>query len=110
MMKRREFVKAGLVASAAGPAALMQRAPDDRHYFELRVYETRSDIAPARIRTFFQEQLLPGLQRAGAATVGVFSANIGMIGQSLILLVDWKTAADALDAAARLESDATFAT
>jgi NIPSNAP protein len=109
-MKRREFVKAGLVAGAVGPGALVGHSQADRHHYELRIYEMRSDIAPARIRTFFKDQMLPALQRAGAIAAGFFSADIGMIGQSLVVLVDWRSAADALAASDRLDADASFVT
>ncbi len=114
-MQRRDFVKAGLAAGAMGPAATAAqvtraaRADDDRHYYELRVYETRSDLDPGRLRTFVKDHMLAALRRAGAATAGVFSSNIGMLGQSLVLLVDWSTAADAVGSAQRLAGDAAYA-
>ena len=111
-MDRREFVRAGLAAGALGPSAFVDRADrgadDDRHFYELRVYEMRSDIAPGRTRDFFRDQLLPALQRAGAGPVGVFTPEAGLLGQSLVLLIDYKTAADALAVPQRLEADQGF--
>ena len=105
-MDRRLFVKAGLAAGALGPTELA--AADDRHYYELRVYEMRSDMAPNRIRDYFKDQWIPALQRAGAGPVGVFSPEAGFLGGSLIVLVDYKSAADALAVPQRLEGDAAF--
>jgi hypothetical protein len=114
-MDRRHFVKAGLAAGAAGaagalaPARLAAASADDRHWYELRTYETRSDLAPNRLRTFLQGHMIPALRRAGAGPVGAFTPEAGMLGQSLTLLFHYKSAADALEAPRRLEADAAYA-
>lgn len=114
-MQRRDFVKAGIAAGTLAPSVLAGSAPhdrlsdDDRHWYELRVYETRSDEDPGRLRTFLKDQMLPALRRAGAATTGAFSSDIGMLGQSLVLLVDWPTGAAALASGSRLSDDASYA-
>jgi hypothetical protein len=111
-MDRRHFVRAGLAAGALGPADLAAAATatpaDDRHYYELRVYEMRSDMASNRIRDYFKDGMIPALQRAGAGPVGVFSPEAGFLGGSMIVLVEYKSAADALAVPQRLEADAAF--
>ena len=108
-MDRRDFVKAGLVTGALGslPAAA-QAADDDRHYYELRLYQTRSDMEHGRLRTFFKDQLIPALQRAGVVTVGAFTPEIGLPGQEFVLLLDHRTAADAVTLPQKLEQDDVY--
>lgn len=109
-MERRDFLKAGLAAGALhalpGDASA---APEARRWYELRIYETRSDIAPPRLRTFFKDQLLPALQRAGTGPVGVFSAESGFPGQSVLVLIEHASAADALTLEQRLLADGAYA-
>lgn len=112
-MNRRHFVKAGVAAGALGPSALAApraaaAAAGERRHHELRIYEMRSDIAPNRIRAFFGEHLLPALRRAGAGPVGAFTPEAGLLGGSLLLLIDYPSAAEALAAPQRLEGDAAY--
>jgi NIPSNAP len=108
-MDRRNFVRAGIAAGTLGPSALAaQRVAEDRHYYELRVYEMRSDLAPNRIRTFFKDHLIPALQRAGAGPVGAFSPEVGMLGGTLVLLIDYPAADSAIAAPQRLQADAAY--
>ena len=106
IMDRRDFVKAGLVAGALGslPAAA-HAAEDDRHYYELRIYQTRSDMEHGRLRTFLKDQLVPAVQRAGVVTVGAFTPEVGPPGQDFVLLLDHRTAADAIALPQKLEQD-----
>ena len=109
-MDRRDFVKAGLVTGALGsfPGAA-RAAADDRHYYEIRLYQTRSDMEHGRLRTFFRDQLLPALQRVGVVTVGAFTPDVGLPGQEFVLLLDHATAADAVTLPQKLEQDETYA-
>lgn len=107
-MDRRDFVKAGIAASALGPTSVTAHADDDRHYYELRLYETRSDMAPARLSSFFEKALIPALTQAGVAAVGAFWPDVGAINQQMVLLLDHRTASDALDLPARLNRDAAY--
>lgn len=119
-MDRRHFIHAGIAAGALGPSALAASTAGDartapgadaqeRRCYELRFYETRSDMSPNRIRTFFGERMLPALQRAGVGAVGVFSAMTGMPGQTQIVLLEHASAADAFALDQRLEADKEYA-
>jgi hypothetical protein len=111
-MERRDFVKTGLAAGtlALSPhaAAEAEAQTDDRHFYELRVYETRSDMSPARLRAFYKDHFIPALQRAGAGLVGVFAPEIGLNGQTLIVLVDYAKYADVLSVRDRLDTDRAY--
>lgn len=108
-MHRRDFVKAGLAAGALGSLPLpATAAEEDRHWYELRFYQSRSDIAPGRLRAFFQDQLVPALHRAGVVTVGAFTPEVGLPAEEFILLLDHRTAADALALSQKLEQDDAY--
>lgn len=109
-MQRRDFVKSGIAATALGtlPAHAVPVADTDRHYYELRTYQTRSDGAEDRLTKFLGDALVPALARAGVAAVGAFWTDIGAPNQELRLLLDHRSAADALDLARRLESDTVY--
>lgn len=107
-MDRRDFVKA-TAASALAPSGLAAAAAaDDRRHYELRVYETRSDLAPNRIRAFFTNAMIPALRRAGAGAFGAFTPEFGMLGQTVTILVEYKSAADALAVPQRLATDPEY--
>lgn len=113
MMERREFMKAGLAAGALAAFPTTARAsggaPDDRRYYEMRVYEMRSDIGPNRLRNFFRDALVPALRRLGAGPVGGFLPEAGMLGQSVTLVFEHASAADALTLDRRLAADSAYA-
>jgi hypothetical protein len=108
-MDRRRFITTGVAAGALGPSALAAQG-DERHYYELRVYEVRSDIGPNRLRNFLRDHTLPALQRAGAGPVGAFTPEAGFLGQSIHLLIDYRSAADVFAVPQRLSVDPGYAT
>ena len=110
-MDRRDFVKAGAAGALApsGLRAAAVTAAEDRRHYELRVYETRSDLAPNRIRVFFTSAMIPALRRAGAGAFGAFTPEVGMLGQSITVLLEYKSAADALAVPQRLAADPAYA-
>ena len=109
-MHRRTFVSASVAAGALPSALVANAAPaDERRHYELRVYETRSDLAPNRIRAFFTDAMIPALRRAGAGAFGAFTPEVGMLGQSITILLEYKSAADALAVPQRLAADPAYA-
>jgi len=107
-MDRRDFVRAS-AASALAPASLAAAPAEERRHYELRVYETRSDLSPNRLRTFFTSHLIPALRRAGAGAFGAFTPEVGLLGGSVTVLMEYKSAADALAVPQRLAADAAYA-
>lgn len=110
-MHRRDFVKAGLVTTALGTTGF--RVPhhatgEPRRHYELRVYELRSDINPARLRTFFRDALLPALARAGAGPVGLFAPDTGFPSQSLVAVIEYPSLAAVEMVAQRLDADDVY--
>ena len=88
-MNRREILKTGIAAGILGATATdVGAAESSNHFYELRTYELRNDLKPARIQEFFQQHFVPLMKRAGAGPVGCFNVISGMYGPSLIVLID----------------------
>jgi hypothetical protein len=104
-MNRRDILKTGL---AAGIAGKMNIVPEGMHYYELRTYELRNDLHPARIQEFFQKHFMPAMKRQGIGPVGCFNVISGFNTPSLIVVIDYKSLADMQTAMERVNSDKEF--
>jgi hypothetical protein len=109
-MNRRRFLATGAAAAAGAATARTAGAaqPAARQLYELRTYELRNDLAPARAHAFFAEQLVPALARAGAAPVGAFTPEMGMRTPSVVLVIPHATPAGLVAVPERLAADARF--
>ena len=88
-MNRREILKGAMAAGVLGVTDIPAKATDSsNHFYELRTYELRNDLKPARIQEFFKQHFVPLMKRAGAGPVGCFNVISGMYGPSLIVLID----------------------
>lgn len=82
-MKRREFLKTTLVASAAAAAttsiarAAEEKPADAREFYELRLYHLRQGPMLKRFDDFYRDIAVPAWNRAGVSVVGVFDVMIG---------------------------------
>jgi len=108
-MNRRNFLAASLASAAAGAVASVAQAQDTaagaRDYYELRRYHL---LTPQRklADAYFQNALIPGLNRLGIQNVGVFNVSIGAESPSMYVLIP-STSLDALvGAGARLSAQA----
>lgn len=110
-MDRRDFVKTGLASAATLGAAGVEAAPaqqQGRRWYELRTYELRNDIEPARIQSYFETAYLPALRRQGVGPVGVFTPEFGMPSPALVVLLEFPSAEAFATLAGRLAADAAF--
>lgn len=114
---RRDFVggvagvalgTAGLAAATPNVAAASALGAAERTVYELRTYELRSDIAPARGHAFLERDYVPALRRAGVVGVAAFTPDVGLATQSVLLLVAHAGIAAAAAAADRLAADAAL--
>jgi hypothetical protein len=109
-MHRRAFIRSSLAAPAlAVPGSGLiagqstpQTAPADgnREYYELRRYELRNGPGVKLANTFFQEALIPAVNRLGLRPVGAFTVLIGPQTPSFYLLLP----SASLETLVRLES------
>lgn len=93
-MNRRDVLKTGLAAGLAGTAEINASAAEANHFYELRTYQLRNDIQPAKINDFFQNHFLRRMQKLGVGPVGCFNVVAGQFTPSLIVLVDYKSLAE----------------
>lgn len=96
-MNRRDVLKTGLasgIGGLAGTAEINAFAAEANHFYELRTYQLRNDIQPAKINDFFQNHFLPRMQKLGVGPVGCFSVVSGQFTPALIVLVDYKSLAE----------------
>jgi hypothetical protein len=116
-MDRRKFLTASLATAAAGAAnaplgfarALQDSAASGgREYYELRRYDL---LTPQRklADDYFRNALVPGLNRLGIATVGVFNVSIGTASPSMYVLIPSSSVEALVNTGARLSQDAEYA-
>ncbi|MGH9940672.1 MAG: NIPSNAP family protein, partial [Blastocatellia bacterium] len=87
-MNRRDVLKTGLAASVASAANVPVAAAESNHFYELRIYELRNDIQPARIQEFFQNHFMPVMKRQGIGPIGCFNVISGLRSPSLVVVID----------------------
>ncbi|HEU0185200.1 MAG TPA: NIPSNAP family protein, partial [Blastocatellia bacterium] len=92
-MNRRDVLKTGLAASVASAANVPAVGAESNHFYDLRIYELRNDIQPARLQEFFQNQVLPMMKRHGVGPVGCFNVISGLRSPSLVVVIDYKSLA-----------------
>jgi hypothetical protein len=114
-MRRREFLRAGLAASAA---ALTERAAvseagagatmKGRQYYELRKYLLRRDAQAQVTQKYLSDALVPALNRMGIGPVGAFTVDIGPETPTVYLLLPSMEIETLVGAGLHLREDATF--
>ncbi len=115
-MDRRDFLHSALAAGVLGTTGRPaidgdhRRAADERRHYELRTYELRSDLEPARLHAYLRSTLRPALARAGAGALGFFSPDTGFPSQSVIALIEYPSLAAVASVGAALDADAALQT
>ncbi|HEY7180613.1 MAG TPA: NIPSNAP family protein [Blastocatellia bacterium] len=107
-MNRRDVLKTGLAASVASAANVPAVGAESNHFYDLRIYELRNDIQPARLQEFFQNQVLPMMKRHGVGPVGCFNVISGLRSPSLVVVIDYKSLADMQSAMEAMRGDKEF--
>lgn len=111
-MNRRELLKTGAAAAVAAGAAgegWSQASGSANHYYELRTYELRNDLKPARVGEFFERHFMPAMKRLGIGPVGCFSVISGQLSPALIVLIDHPSLAAMQTAHERMSADKEIA-
>lgn len=109
-MNRRDVLKTGVAASVLCAADLKANAMAEtpNHYYELRTYQLRNDLQPARLNEFFQQQFVPMAKRQGIGPYGFFNVISGQFTPSLIVVIDHKSMGEVQAAQERIASDKEF--
>ena len=71
-MQRRQFFSSSLAAAAALEAQAQGQGTSGREYYELRRYHMQSGPTTKAANKYFEEALIPALNRLGMKTVGTF--------------------------------------
>jgi len=113
-MNRRKFLSSSLTsaaftAAAAGSLRGSQETSGSqgREYYELRLYHLVTTQRKAA-DDFFRNALVPGLNRLGIMTVGVFNVSIGIEGPSAYVLMPSTSMETLVTAESRLNDDAEY--
>ncbi len=116
-VRRRDFLKSGLAASAAMMAERAARPEmaagaggigKSRQYYELRKYLLRRDAQMQTTTKYLSEALVPALNRMGIGPVGAFTVDIGPETPTVYLLLPSENLETLVGAGLRLREDATF--
>ena len=114
-MERRKFLASSIAAAAVGlnsPASLhaFQGAGESkaREFYVLRHYFIRSGPQQSATNPFFQNALIPALNRAGISPVGVFNLTIGEPGPSVFVVLPSASLEDLAEVEDRLLQDSEY--
>ena len=112
-MKRRTFLTSSLAASGLALTSALQAAETlgekpAREYYELRLYHLRRGVKQKLLDTYFRDALIPALNRAGVAPVGVFNVSTGSDSPTTYLLVPHKSLESFATHSDRLRADAEY--
>jgi NIPSNAP/TAT (twin-arginine translocation) pathway signal sequence len=114
-MKRRDFLKTSLAASAAAglapalvPAAAAQMNAAPREYYEWRAYRLKPGANHALLDGYLEKALIPALNRLDSKPVGVFTELEPKEDPAVFVLVPHPTLQAFAECAARLEADAGY--
>ncbi|MEO6357849.1 MAG: NIPSNAP family protein [Ferruginibacter sp.] len=116
-MKRRSFVKAGLLsstlsqlASATTMASEIIRPEKASHqeFYELRVYTLKDEAQQKLVEDYFENAAIPALNKIGISNIGVFT-ELKPAGQTkLYALIPFKSLQQFLSAGDKLASDTRY--
>ncbi|HXF26363.1 MAG TPA: NIPSNAP family protein [Bryobacteraceae bacterium] len=115
-MQRRRFLSSSLAASALGigaSARSLLAAPETaggkgRQYYALRRYHFESSEQHKVTDGYLRDALVPGLNRLGISSVGVFGVTIGIESSSLYVLIPSASVETLVTAEFRLAGDADY--
>jgi hypothetical protein len=115
IVERRKFLASSIAAAAVGmtsPANLhaFQGTAESkaREFYVLRHYFIRSGPQQSATSPFFQEALIPALNRAGINPVGVFNLTIGAPGPSVFVIMPSSSLENLVEIEDRLLQDSEY--
>lgn len=110
-MKRREFVAATGLAGLAPihtATSLINDAPAELQYFELRRYVSRTGSHRQKLNDYLQHAAIPAWNRNGVTSVGAFSVVYGPNAPSIYVLLSHNSLASVSDLRGKMAADETY--
>lgn len=115
-MKRREFLKTSLAASAlavVGSAQSKTCAAEThpnggREYYELRAYRLKSDSSHELLDAYLEKAAIPALNRIGVKPVGVFTEPEARDGLAIYVIIPFSSIEAFASSTARVNADAEY--
>jgi hypothetical protein len=109
-MQRRTFLQAAAGAAACASASRpspAEDAPPNREFFELRSYLLKPGKQPL-LDAYFQQALIPALNRQGVRPVGVMYEQAGADRPAAYLLMRYRNLTEMAAAASGLQADRDY--
>jgi len=90
--------------------AAQAQTPSARHYLLLRKFYLRNgaDNQQAKLTEFLEKSAVPAIQRAGAAGVGVFAAQLAPDSPFILLVVSFPTLAAYEESVGKMAADGAY--
>jgi hypothetical protein len=115
-MKRRDFIKTSITASAlagVAPASLPASAAEsgnmtNRDYYELRAYRLKAGASHDLLDDYLAKAAIPALNRIGVKNVGVFTEPEAKDGPAVWVLIPYGSLEMFSTAAARVNADSDY--
>ncbi|HLH53160.1 MAG TPA: NIPSNAP family protein [Verrucomicrobiae bacterium] len=111
-MKRREFLKTSLAASAIaglGAAGSSGSAAEpgaaEREYYELRIYRFKSGSKTDSLEGYLEKAAIPALNRLGSQPVGVFTERDAKDAPAIYVLIPYPSLTAFSEVTSRLLAD-----
>jgi hypothetical protein len=110
-MKRREFLKTSLAASAlASLSATGAEAKPAQEYYQLRVYRLKAGADHALLDSYLSKAAIPALNRLGSATIGAFTEIEPKDAPAVYVLIPYANFDAIANTAPKLQADPEYKT
>src|SRR5436853_3785526 len=112
-MKRRDFFKTSLAASAAitcsaTAVSAAEGSASGREYYELRAYRLKTEASHELLDSYLEKALVPALNRLGVKPVGIFAEQEPKDGEKTWVLVPYPSLDAFAAVTAKLASDSDY--
>lgn len=108
-MKRRDFIKGTLAASAlAGLSTPAAEAKGPQEYYQLRVFRLKKDADATLLHNYLEKAVVPAFSRMGLKPVGVFTEADSSKDPAIFVLIPYPNLEAFSSVTARLKADSEY--
>lgn len=116
-MKRRNFVKASLLTGSvasiipqAGMATVNKGTQQSANpeFYELRIYTLKNGRQQKMVEGYFQNAVIPALNKLGSKNIGVFTEYLPQGHTKLFTIIPYNSVEDFIKAPGKMASDAGY--